>query len=639
MCIRDSPSHGLNQLEVDPSDPEASPFGWHDIDGIEGPEFTITRGNNVWAREGFTDEETSPDGGEDLIFNFNYDFNSSPENMIDATVTNLFYINNIVHDVMYHYGFDEESGNFQSTNYSGQGVGNDPVIARAQDNSDTNNAFFFTAREGFASSMTMFLWNAPDPIQTLTINDGALVGTYTGVPSLFGAPLPQEGNTPLMGELVVVEDDNSGTSTNSQDACDPIINASDISGNIAVIRRGGCEPSTKVLAAQQAGAIGVIVVNNTSFSPVAIQGGSVGTQVTIPSIIINLSDGDAIIAALENGDIIDVSMMIPNTFQLDSSLDNGIVVHEYAHGISSRLTGGPSETNCVFNRETLSEGWSDYYALMFTMTENDLPEDARGIATYAIGEPVTGPGIRPRPYSPDFGINGTTYGDTNNANFLEPHGIGSIWGNMLWDMTWYLIGEYGFDADLYNGIAGNNIALQLVTDGMKLQPCSPGFVDGRDAIFAAIEINTMIPENDREAITCGIRGVFANRGLGIYAEQGGAFNRFDQEENFDAPIFENGVCMEPEQTEADVELSTDDFVKNSFSIFPNPSNGLITLRMKNDLGEGKVSILDFNGRVVFTQNSLLEGAISINAEGLANGVYLLEVSTKTISETVKLIIR
>ena len=60
---------------------------------------------------------------------------------------------------------------------------------------------------------------------------------------------------------------------------------------------------------------------------------------------------------------------------------------------------------------------------------------------------------------------------------------------MLWDMTWELIGVYGLDPDIYNGTGGNNIAMQLVIDGMKLTPCNPGFVDARDAILLADELN------------------------------------------------------------------------------------------------------------------------------------------------------
>ena len=35
----------------------------------------------------------------------------------------------------------------------------------------------------------------------------------------------------------------------------------------------------------------------------------------------------------------------------DGDLDNGIIIHEYAHGISNRLTGGPSNSSCLGNAE------------------------------------------------------------------------------------------------------------------------------------------------------------------------------------------------------------------------------------------------------------------------------------------------
>ena len=46
-----SPNHGPFELLSNPADPIASPFGWHDTNGVDGPEYTITRGNNVYARE------------------------------------------------------------------------------------------------------------------------------------------------------------------------------------------------------------------------------------------------------------------------------------------------------------------------------------------------------------------------------------------------------------------------------------------------------------------------------------------------------------------------------------------------------------------------------------------------------------
>ena len=60
---------------------------------------------------------------------------------------NLFYWNNVIHDVTTGYGFDEAAGNFQVTNYSGDPGGGDDVRAEAQDGSGTNNANFDTPPE------------------------------------------------------------------------------------------------------------------------------------------------------------------------------------------------------------------------------------------------------------------------------------------------------------------------------------------------------------------------------------------------------------------------------------------------------------------------------------------------------------
>ena len=123
------------------------------------------------------------------------------------------------------------------------------------------------------------------------------------------------------------------------------------------------------------------------------------------------------------------------------------------------------------------------------------------------------------------------------------------------------------------------------------------------------------------------------RQLGINADQGSPFLRNDQVENFDAPAETDpsSICFDP--------LSTDEFEVNSFSIYPNPSNGQVNLNMRTSLGEGQIQIIDLNGRIVFTQENLLEGVISVNSNGLSSGVYLIEVSNETISETKKLIIR
>ena len=147
-----SPNHGPFELLTNPADPIASPYGWHDTDGIDGPEHTITRGNNVYAREDDEGDglgtgintDYSPDGGAELNFNFQPDFSLPPSENMDASITNLFYINNMMHDIWYRYGFDEASGNFQENNYGNGGFGGDSVNADGQDGSGFNNASFGT---------------------------------------------------------------------------------------------------------------------------------------------------------------------------------------------------------------------------------------------------------------------------------------------------------------------------------------------------------------------------------------------------------------------------------------------------------------------------------------------------------------
>lgn len=134
--------------------------------------------------------------------------------------------------------------------------------------------------------------------------------------------------------------------------------------------------------------------------------------------------------------------------------------------------GGPN-IGCLGNEEQMGEGWSDYFALMLTTDWNSAaPNDARPIGTYALNQASNSFGIRPFPYSYDMSINPETYANLpDNALLTTPHGVGTVWATMLWDMTWNVIAQVGsVDQDLYHGQGGNNIALQLVIDALKLTP-------------------------------------------------------------------------------------------------------------------------------------------------------------------------
>jgi hypothetical protein len=209
----------------------------------------------------------------------------------------------------------------------------------------------------------------------------------------------------------------------------------------------------------------------------------------------------------------------------DGGLDHGVVLWAYGWGMAQRLAGGPGTVFCLDNSEAMLVGWNDYIGLWTTIENGDAGTDSRGFGTYLLGEASTGSGLRLAPYSTDMAVNDYTYADVGSVSV--PHGVGFVWAIMVWDMTWDLIDEYGFDPDLYTGTGGNNLAMQLVIDGLKLQPCSPGFVDGRDAILLADQILTA------GANQCTIWKSFARRGLGFSASQGSSNSVGDETEAFD----------------------------------------------------------------------------------------------------------
>lgn len=534
----ESPNHGSRDLVLEPALPMASPFGWHDIDGSPGADFTITRGNNVHAYEDASNNNfpgESADGGEELVFDFPLNLSNSPESYQLASITNLFYVNNMIHDLLYVYGFDEASGNFQDNNYGNGGLQNDEVRAEAQDGEDFNNANMATPGDGASPRMQMYLWDSGSISGSFSINaPEGLSGTYAATPPAdFGPELPPEG---FSGDLALAIDAVSPT----LNGCSEFINPEEVEGKIALLYRGGCSFIDKVMFAQEAGAIGVLAMNNVigEENLSAIPGAS--DDVDIPCIMVSWDTGQLLLDALENEITVNVTMQnaFGNIFK-DGSFDNGIVVHEFVHGLTNRLTGGANSSGCLFNEEQMGEGWSDWYSLMFTLNIDNSNPTFRPMGTFASGEPTDGNGIRPVPYDTSFAINDYTYADLGNSSISIPHGVGFVWSTMLWDLTWALIDEYGYDPDLFNGNAGNTIALSLVTEALKLQPCGPGFVDGRDAILLA---DQLLYEGANE---CLIWQVFAKRGLGANADQGSANSRSDGTADFAIPNLCQPVFVPP----------------------------------------------------------------------------------------------
>ena len=199
----------------------------------------------------------------------------------------------------------------------------------------------------------------------------------------------------------------------------------------------------------------------------------------------------------------------------DGDLDSGIMVHEYGHGISNRLVGGPSNVACLENSQEPGEGLSDWWSLVYTAQPGDTGPKKRGVGTYAIGQPTTGNGIRTQPYSTDPAINNHTYESIDGMAI--PHGVGEVWAQGAWEVYWALVDQHGYDADLYNatGDAGNQRAMLYVNEGLKNTICSPAFTDVRDGIIQAAV------DNHGGEDVCLIWEAFAAFGLGTDAVSGG----------------------------------------------------------------------------------------------------------------------
>jgi extracellular elastinolytic metalloproteinase len=509
--------------------------GWH-FDGTTN--YTTTRGNNVAAYDDGAATNnpgtyaTSLTGSPTLSFNYPADFtqNAATTANRNAAITNLFYWNNIIHDLTYQYGFTEAAGNFQADNLGRGGSGNDYVRAEAQDGGGVSNANFSTPNDGSSGRMQMYLWNPAAPAYSLTVTAPATVaGSYTATEGRISANNRLSAVGPVSGELALYTDANATTSL----ACAAYGGTTPLTGKIALLYRGGtCSYPTKVKNAQLAGAIGVIVVNNVTTAVPTMFG--TDNTITIPAVMVTQATGATLVAQIANA----VQVTLPvnaNTIQRDGDFDNGVMVHEYGHGVSNRLTGGPANSSCLGNAEQGGEGWSDYLALMITTnwTTAQLTDgpNARPIGTFAQGQAPTAGGIRRYPYSTSLITNPLNY--SNVATSVIPHGVGEIWCSALWDMTWNIIQQNGrIQPNIYNTTvdpAGNVIAFQLVMQGMKLQPCQPGFLDARDAILAA---DSLLYNG---AYHCAIWRAFARRGMGYSAQQGLSTSATDQVAATDLP--------------------------------------------------------------------------------------------------------
>lgn len=154
---------------------------------------------------------------------------------------------------------------------------------------------FTTAGCGNCIDLNYCETKANNPPVDLYLNSPtSIAGSYTYYPTPhFGSAVD---NGYVYGELILVDD---GTS-NPNEGCNDLLNASQLDGNIAIAYRGSCGFTDKAINAQDAGATAIIIINNVG-EPLTIMGGT-NPNITIPAIMISHDNGNILINSILNNE-------------------------------------------------------------------------------------------------------------------------------------------------------------------------------------------------------------------------------------------------------------------------------------------------------------------------------------------------
>ncbi|MDB6110653.1 MAG: hypothetical protein JWR69_2403, partial [Pedosphaera sp.] len=233
------------------------------------------------------------------------------------------------------------------------------------------------------------------------------------------------------------------------------------------------------------------------------------------------------------------------TPQRDGDLDAEVVLHEYTHGLSNRRVGGGVGISSL-QAQGMGEGWSDFYAQSLLSEAGDDPNGVYafgGYATYLLSGLTQNYyfGIRRYPYCTDMAKNPLTFKDIDPTQAAthtgisrspitgttanEVHNMGEVWCVTLWDARANLITKYGWSV-------GNQLILQLVTDGMNLSPANPNFLQARDAIIQADQVDTGGANRGELWMAFAKRGMGSSSTSPVSSTTSGLVEAFDVPDTF-----------------------------------------------------------------------------------------------------------
>jgi extracellular elastinolytic metalloproteinase len=186
-----------------------------------------------------------------------------------------------------------------------------------------------------------------------------------------------------------------------------------------------------------------------------------------------------------------------------TAFDSDVVFHEFMHGVTNRLVGGPQDDRALESPQSggMGEGWGDYVACTINKKE-------------VVGDWVVNNsnGIRNNSYGSNFPHNFGHLGKTEDGvSYGEVHNIGEVWCATLLEIN--------------RNINDDTLAMQLVVDALKLSPTNPSFLNMRDSILEALGdklTDNQISTQQYRQIKNAIWKAFAKFGMGPNASSNGA---------------------------------------------------------------------------------------------------------------------
>jgi len=205
--------------------------------------------------------------------------------------------------------------------------------------------------------------------------------------------------------------------------------------------------------------------------------------------------GTANMATPADGSPPTMNMGLVDSTGRHTALDADVVYHEYTHGLSNRLVGGPLDDTSLdaVQSSGMGEGWSDFVACSLL---------GKNVVGDWVVDRVTG--IRRHPYTETYP---GTYAELGTAQYSQVHDIGELWCAVLMSLARRL---------------GRTETLQIVVDSLKLTAANPSLLAARDAILLAARQFSTAHGDDAAAFVQSAWEVFARYGMGPGARTNGA---------------------------------------------------------------------------------------------------------------------